>query len=157
MSVVSSSGVLDPHVAPVSARSGAIAPGRNTAAAPAASPTIAPQPMRDGRHSISRTHLANERTFLAWVRTAMSVVALGLAVAAFLGGTGAGSPLHDALAIGLVASGAALLMTGLVRFRAAANAINHDRTINAGSTLISVTTGVVTAASLFGVIYIVLH
>jgi putative membrane protein len=34
--------------------------------------------------SRARTHLANERTFLAWLRTGLSLVAVGLAAARFL-------------------------------------------------------------------------
>ena len=34
--------------------------------------------------SRARTHLANERTFLAWLRTGLSLVAVGIAVAGFL-------------------------------------------------------------------------
>ena len=34
----------------------------------------------------ARTHLANERTFLAWFRTGITLVALGLAGAQLLGG-----------------------------------------------------------------------
>ena len=34
--------------------------------------------------SRARTHLANERTFLAWIRTAMTFMTLGLAAAQFL-------------------------------------------------------------------------
>ena len=34
--------------------------------------------------SRARTHLANERTFLAWLRTGLSLVAVGMAVAGFL-------------------------------------------------------------------------
>ena len=33
--------------------------------------------------STARDHLANERTLLAWVRTALSLIALGLAIAKF--------------------------------------------------------------------------
>lgn len=36
--------------------------------------------------SVARDHLANERTFLAWLRTALSSVALGLALAKFTDG-----------------------------------------------------------------------
>ena len=36
--------------------------------------------------SRARTHLANERTFLAWFRTGITLVALGLAGAQLLGG-----------------------------------------------------------------------
>jgi uncharacterized membrane protein YidH (DUF202 family) len=34
--------------------------------------------------SRARTHLANERTFLAWLRTGISLIGLGLAAAKFL-------------------------------------------------------------------------
>jgi len=34
--------------------------------------------------SRARTHLANERTFLAWLRTGLSLIAVGLAAAGFL-------------------------------------------------------------------------
>ena len=34
--------------------------------------------------SRARTHLANERTFLAWLRTGLSLVAVGMAAAGFL-------------------------------------------------------------------------
>ena len=33
--------------------------------------------------SIARDHLANERTFLAWLRTAVAAIGLGLAIAKF--------------------------------------------------------------------------
>jgi len=34
--------------------------------------------------SRARTHLANERTFLAWLRTGIALISLGLAAAQFL-------------------------------------------------------------------------
>ena len=51
------------------------------AAAELSSPTVARSTDADSR---ARTHLANERTFLAWLRTGLSLVAVGLAVAGFL-------------------------------------------------------------------------
>jgi putative membrane protein len=33
--------------------------------------------------SRARTHLANERTFLAWLRTGLSLIAVGIAIAGF--------------------------------------------------------------------------
>ena len=36
------------------------------------------------KDSMVRDHLANERTFLAWLRTGLSLVAVGVAVAGFL-------------------------------------------------------------------------
>ena len=43
---------------------------------------VAPRPA--DADSRARTHLANERTFLAWLRTGLSLVAVGMAVAGFL-------------------------------------------------------------------------
>jgi putative membrane protein len=40
-----------------------------------------PEPDPDSR---ARTHLANERTFLAWLRTGLGLIVLGLAVAQFM-------------------------------------------------------------------------
>lgn len=39
---------------------------------------------RADQDSRARTHLANERTFLAWLRTGIALISLGLAVAQFL-------------------------------------------------------------------------
>jgi putative membrane protein len=55
-----------------------------------------------------RFSLANERTFLAWNRTALTVIAGGLAVAQFLRVGGGGDPLAVALGIALIALGASL-------------------------------------------------
>lgn len=43
-----------------------------------------PRPGRADPDSRARTHLANERTYLAWIRTAMTFMTLGLAAAQFL-------------------------------------------------------------------------
>jgi putative membrane protein len=75
-----------------------------------------------------RDHAANERTFLAWIRTAIAVMALGFLLERFdlfLGVVGAVSPSSDALvphagrAVGLVlvAAGPAMIVLGALRFR----------------------------------------
>lgn len=67
--------------------------------------------------SRARTHLANERTFLAWLRTGLSLVALGLAIAHFLDPDGlAGPDLALALGVVLVISGIAVTAAGGRRF-----------------------------------------
>lgn len=43
-----------------------------------------PRRVRADPDSRARTHLANERTFLAWLRTGLSMIALGLGAAQFL-------------------------------------------------------------------------
>ncbi|HZY92898.1 MAG TPA: DUF202 domain-containing protein [Thermoplasmata archaeon] len=72
-------------------------------------------------------HLANERTFLAWVRTAITIMALGFVVAKFgllireLSGTSPGglvsAPISEATGVLLVLAGATLLILSFVRFR----------------------------------------
>lgn len=49
-----------------------------------AEPIAAMPPRAADADSRARTHLANERTFLAWLRTGLSLVAVGLAAAGFL-------------------------------------------------------------------------
>ncbi len=62
--------------------------------------------------SRARTHLANERTFLAWLRTGLNLIVLGLAVAQFLDPSLVGGvPLESFFGAVLVGSGVA--MTGL--------------------------------------------
>lgn len=69
-----------------------------------------------------RTHLANERTFLAWLRTGMTSVALGLAAAQLLADApGAfGLPMNRLVAAGFVLLGASLVLIGRFRYRQAA-------------------------------------
>ncbi len=50
----------------------------------AVDPSAAIVPRAADQDSRARTHLANERTFLAWLRTGLSLVAVGMAVAGFL-------------------------------------------------------------------------
>jgi putative membrane protein len=77
--------------------------------------------------SRARTHLANERTFLAWFRTGITLVALGLAAAQFLGTDGeAGVPLVRGLATIVIATGAFVVVVGLVRYRAGRHRIDVE-------------------------------
>src|SRR5579875_2836951 len=64
--------------------------------------------------SRARDHLANERTYLAWVRTAAAVMALGLAIAGFGRSTTATSLAAGAI---LVVTGVAGVAYGTVRYR----------------------------------------
>jgi putative membrane protein len=41
------------------------------------------QPSTSGNRDLARDHLANERTFLAWVRTGVAVVVFGFAIGRF--------------------------------------------------------------------------
>src|SRR4051812_567014 len=67
--------------------------------------------------SRARTHLANERTFLAWLRTGLSLLAVGIAAARFLPlALVPGIPYVTAFAVLLVLSGTALVLYGGVRY-----------------------------------------
>jgi putative membrane protein len=70
-------------------------------------------------------HLANERTFLAWVRTAITIMAFGFVVARFglflketSGASGPlTSPVSQAIGILLVVAGTVVLVVSQLRFR----------------------------------------
>ncbi|HEY5987438.1 MAG TPA: DUF202 domain-containing protein [Streptosporangiaceae bacterium] len=64
--------------------------------------------------SRTRDHLANERTYLAWLRTAANVMVLGLAIARLIGDGGTRSLAAGAV---LVTVGAAGLVYGAIRYR----------------------------------------
>lgn len=63
--------------------------------------------------STARDHLANERTFLAWVRTALGVIGLGVLLAKLVETGGA---LAEIAGLVLVAYGAVTLVYALVRY-----------------------------------------
>src|SRR5918995_462342 len=69
------------------------------------------------RDSRARTHLANERTFLAWLRTGLSLVAVGLAAAGFLPvDLVPGFPYVRSFAALLVLSGTVMVLHGASRY-----------------------------------------
>lgn len=72
-----------------------------------------------------RFTLANERTYLAYVRTALALVAAGLAVAQFIR-----QPQIKALSLGLsvvlTVLGLAVAVLGFARWRAAEGAVHRD-------------------------------
>ncbi len=69
--------------------------------------------MVENIESTARDHLANERTFLAWVRTALAVVGLGVLVGKLVE---AGGAMAEVIGLGMIAFGAAMLLYGIVRF-----------------------------------------
>ena len=75
-----------------------------------------------------RTHLANERTYLAWIRSALTAVAVGLGVAKFIPSLheGAAWP-YVALGIGFCSLGLLLAIYGVYRLRSV------DRALRTGS------------------------
>jgi putative membrane protein len=77
--------------------------------------------------SRARTHLANERTFLAWFRTGITLVALGLAAAQFLArDVTPGVPLVRALSTIVIATGAGIVLVGMRRYHAGRRQIDAE-------------------------------
>ncbi len=82
-------------------------------------------------------HFANERTFLAWVRTSITIMAFGFVVAKFglllrelsgsSTGTAASAPVSEATGVLLVLAGAALMLLAFVRFRATREDLDAGR------------------------------
>ena len=76
--------------------------------------------------SRARDHMANERTYLAWLRTAVNVMIVGLAVARFGAGGRPGALSLTAAAL-LVATGAVGLGYGTLRYRAVNSELEGGR------------------------------
>jgi putative membrane protein len=96
-------------------------------------------------------HLANERTFLAWIRTSISVIGLGFVVAKFsvwlreLGARldepirGPHSGLSLPLGLGMMAAGGLLSVIAAWRYRAVRRAIEQGETTADDRTVMVVT------------------
>lgn len=105
--------------------------------------------------SRARTHLANERTFLAWLRTGLSLVALGIAVAHFLDPERLAF-LSFALVLGvvLVSSGTLLAAAGGWRFIQARDQIEAG-TYRPDASVVVLSVLLVAAAGVAALAYIV--
>jgi putative membrane protein len=99
-----------------------------------------------------RFTLANERTFLAWVRTAIGLVAAGVAVFHLFAASGA----TTALALVLLAAGALAGCVGYTHFRAADRAIRRGEGLPTGTAVVTVMTAAVLLAVAAGVVSVVL-
>ena len=98
--------------------------------------------------SVARDHLANERTYLAWLRTGISVAALGVAVAKFAPHRGA-----NAVVAGLILIGAGLLVAAFGTYRYRAVGRDLDAGVFAAASFGAVTAAsVVTLISLLAVV-----
>ena len=77
--------------------------------------------------SRARTHLANERTFLAWLRTGITLIALGLAAAQVLDpDVLPGVPVVGTLSTVVIVMGAFTVGVGLYRYRVGARRIDDE-------------------------------
>lgn len=102
-----------------------------------------------------RTHLANERTFLSWVRTSVSLVALGIGVAAFLDGPDAST--RELLALGGIGAGLAVLMLGFHRYRVVRWTIEHGDSYHPMTRTVTLATFCIAAVACVAAVVVVLH
>lgn len=81
----------------------------------------------EGSDPDPRFTLANERTFLAWVRTSLALLAGGIGLDAFVVGLPGG--LRSTLAAALIVLGAALAVGALTRWVAVERAMREKRSL----------------------------
>jgi putative membrane protein len=106
--------------------------------------------------SRARTYLANERTFLAWFRTGMALVALGLASAQFLTRElVTGLPLRRGIAIGFVAAGLIVTLNGLSRYFRGSYEIDQESFTPAVASIV-VTTAIMVVVGIVAIGFILL-
>ncbi len=107
-------------------------------------------------------HLANDRTFLAFLRTAVSLLSLGIAVNRFalyllerklVSSDRAGLVSTEQMGVGLVVAGGLLIILALVRFIATENAIDRQE-YTPGRTYAFVSTALVVFTCIVGVLFI---
>ncbi|MDR4885933.1 DUF202 domain-containing protein [Fredinandcohnia sp. QZ13] len=106
-------------------------------------------------------HLANERTFLAWVRTAIAIIGVGFLVTNlhFTMKTNL-SPLRDLLAnvIGLFSVGIGILtiIMAMIAYMRKINAINNQTFRTPKTTVLTLGIFVITIAVVFGIYFVIL-
>ncbi|GAA2418203.1 DUF202 domain-containing protein [Actinomadura vinacea] len=83
--------------------------------------------LAEGDDPDPRFTLANERTFLAWIRTALAVIAAG--VGAALSGDALAAPLRNGLAIAFSATGALIAVLAFRRWLRAERALRRAETL----------------------------
>lgn len=106
--------------------------------------------------SRARTHLANERTFLAWLRTGVALISLSLAVAQFLElDVVPDLPLTRGIAITMVITGILIVVDGTIRY------VRYSKQIEAGvfrvtTRSVQVVAGLVVLLGLMAIAFILL-
>lgn len=102
---------------------------------------------RYGRDPDYRFSLANERTFLAWIRTSLALVGGGLAISALLPGD-TSTTLREAVAVVLVVFGTGLAAASFARWARNEDAMRHDQPIPASVLPLILSLGVLVVAAL---------
>jgi putative membrane protein len=108
----------------------------------------------------TRDHLANERTFLAWVRSCIAIMALGFVAARFgllLRELGSHAPRHTPLGlstgfgVALVVCSAVLVALATLRYRDATHAIDQNTYHPSAGLILLLSGGSVLVAALLAV------
>lgn len=113
-----------------------------------------PRWKREGADPDYRFTLANERTFLAWIRTALALIAGGVLLHEFAAGIGPRA-MVTVLSVGLGVAAAALGLLSYLRWRANEIAMRHDRPL-AFSWALPVLAGVCLITSIVLTVFLVL-
>lgn len=118
--------------------------------------------------NLLRDHLANERTFLAWLRTGITIIALGFVVAKFgillreIRGVHYAPQVHQLTArlgavvgVALVIAGIVIIVLAMIRFLRIGNDLEHS-VVRFSPLLDIVTAAVVGGIAVFMAIYLVI-
>ncbi|QBJ97103.1 DUF202 domain-containing protein [Rhodococcus sp. ABRD24] len=87
-----------------------------------------PKAFRDGDDPDPRFTLANERTFLAWIRTALGLIAAAVGLEAF-GDSVVGPVVHGVLVIGLLVGAILLVLFAFLRWMGVEAAMRMGRSL----------------------------
>jgi putative membrane protein len=79
----------------------------------------------DNRESTARDHLANERTYLAWIRTALGLVGLGVLLERL--GAGGERTISMAAGVGFISFGGLFLIYAVIRYFRVANELQRGK------------------------------
>ncbi|CAM3250217.1 YidH family protein [Prescottella defluvii] len=87
-----------------------------------------PRAFRDGKDPDPRFTLANERTYLAWVRTALGLIAAAVGLEAF-GADVVGPTVHKVLVVGLLVGAILLVVFAFLRWMGVEAAMRLGRSL----------------------------
>lgn len=121
--------------------------------------------MNDVKNKVTSDHLANERTFLAWVRTCIGIMAFGFVVVKFslfvkqvslvmnLPPVAPSKGYSAALGVSLVAVGAVSMLLAFLRYRQTARQIDSNN-YRSSPLLINLVVGILFLVSIFLIVYL---